>query len=109
MLSNILVHLDFFWDKHGLLAWIAWFCLGFITYAANRWLVVFWRYALVIHVVTALAVMSVTLWTALAALDRNELSHMHLHNYFGLVTLILVCLLCFQGSIALLLKLGTKN
>ena len=83
--------------------------LGFTAYAANRWLVVFWRQAQIIHTISALLIFIFTAVAAGAAIQKEQGEvDPELHNILGVVVLGLVSLLTLQGMGALLIRLYCK-
>lgn len=77
-------------------------------YASNRWLVVFWKQAQIIHTVSASFIWIITIIISAAAINKMQEVEGHLHNILGVAILSLVSLVSLQGFMALGIRIFAK-
>ena len=109
MLESTLPAYPHLWQKHGILAIIAWCPVVFVCVATVAWFSAFWKFSLIIHTITGLIVLGLTVTTTVAALDYYRLKALSIHAVLGLAVTGLVALLSLTGFVLVIVRMISRS
>lgn len=85
---------------HGWLLWLAWGVLGFVQIASVRWLQVYFKLNLWLHIINGVVIGAFTIIMSIYAINYEFKSGKFQHNDIGIACLYATGVLLFSGILA---------